>query len=77
MMLARLRTGMVVAQYGKYAMILKCLTSVDLSDGFQENIPARTVWQGGLGQVIIVGTTYSLIIMLTKKSGILYYQCYI
>jgi hypothetical protein len=53
-------------------MILKCLASIDLSDRFLENISARTVWQGGLGQVIIVGATYSLIIMLTQKSGILY-----
>jgi len=48
------------------------LTSIDLSDRFPENISARTVWQGGLGQVIIARMTYSLIIMLTQKSGILY-----
>lgn len=63
---------MVVAQYGKQAMILKCSTSIDLSDRFLENLSARTVWHGGLGPVIIVGMTHSLIIMLTEKSGILY-----
>jgi hypothetical protein len=72
MMLGRLGTGIAVAQYGKQAMIFKCSASTDLSDRFLENISARTVWHCGLEQVIIVGTTYLLIIMLTQKFGILY-----
>jgi hypothetical protein len=71
-MLAKLGTRMVVAQYGKQAMILECSSSIDLSDRFLENLSAKTVWHGGLAPVIIVGTTHSLIIMLTEKSGILY-----